>query len=147
MTKQEIYDTVCKGLAEQGGPSIRCNESGMRTACLYRGPGGRKCAAGLLIPDDLYRPDMDTATYTSFRRVVERYPELRELIGVDNLKLVQSLQDAHDERSVPSPSMTLMDPEEIVNALHQVALRYGITPGAEQAITKWEVYAEPTEGK
>jgi hypothetical protein len=35
---------------EGGGRSVQCQ---------YRGPNARKCAAGILIPDDRYRPEME----------------------------------------------------------------------------------------
>lgn len=44
---QEIFDFVVTKLREQGEPSL----DPVSNACLYRGPNGRKCAAGWLLPD------------------------------------------------------------------------------------------------
>lgn len=54
MNAQEFFDTTVTVLRAQGGPSI--NEKGV---CLYRGPNGRKCAAGIHITDEEYDPTMD----------------------------------------------------------------------------------------
>lgn len=54
MTKQEIFDKVASHLLTQRERSASDNG-----ACLYRGPRGLKCAAGFLIPDDIYTVDME----------------------------------------------------------------------------------------
>lgn len=56
MTRQEVFDAAVGGVLAQGRPSI--SEDGKQ--CLYRGPDGAKCAAGHLIPDELYRPSFET---------------------------------------------------------------------------------------
>lgn len=50
MTDQELFDKACKGIVDQGGPSIDTR------GCVYRSNNGRKCAAGHLIPDEEYSP-------------------------------------------------------------------------------------------
>lgn len=52
-TKQETFDTVVDHLRTQGQPSIRDGE------CAYRGALGRRCAAGVLISDEDYKPSME----------------------------------------------------------------------------------------
>lgn len=54
MNRQEIFDRSCAGIVAQGGPSVSKNGK-----CLYRGPNGRKCAAGHLIPDETYSKKME----------------------------------------------------------------------------------------
>lgn len=54
MDAQQIYDTVLFGLRKQGHASV--DEEG---SCRYRGPTGDKCAAGMLIPDEKYNPNME----------------------------------------------------------------------------------------
>lgn len=50
---QAIFNYIVEGLAKQGGPSIA------NYSCLYRGPGGRKCAIGQLILDDHYNENLE----------------------------------------------------------------------------------------
>lgn len=61
---QQHFETMVRGLAAQGW------EQSMRTAdygpqCAYRGDEGRKCAAGHLLPDEKYSPDMESQTCSS----------------------------------------------------------------------------------
>lgn len=54
-THQEILDIVVPAMIAQGAPSYDVAAG----VCRYRGPEGRKCAAGVLIPDEDYRPEME----------------------------------------------------------------------------------------
>lgn len=54
MNRQQIFDTVVSKLLIQGQNSVD------EVVCRYRGPEGRKCAIGHLIPDELYNPDFET---------------------------------------------------------------------------------------
>ena len=57
MTKQQIFDKVVRGLAKQG---FRQSMGGaLNNVCSYRGKRDTKCAAGHLIPDRLYRKDLE----------------------------------------------------------------------------------------
>lgn len=88
MTKQETFDIVVAHLRRQG------QKSKLKTGkikCLYRGPRGLKCAAGCLIPDELYSPEMEGKTWW---QLTTKYPQLNEL-GHD-LRLVDVLQATHD---------------------------------------------------
>lgn len=134
MTKQEIYDKVCAGLAAQGGPSM--DEKGAQ--CRYRGTSGRKCAAGFLIPDELYKDGMDQGIFGgggTFKSLCASDPEVLALVGEENVNLVQMLQGVHDANA----SRTVPPRDEFAS----VAARFDITPGAEQAITRWSL--EPTK--
>lgn len=54
MTDVELVNFVFDKLIAQGG----CSSNSL-TGCLYRGPDGRKCAAGHLIPDEDYRTEFE----------------------------------------------------------------------------------------
>lgn len=54
MTKQEIFNTVCKHLIDQGQTS-----KGDDYYCAYRGDNGLKCAVGCLIKDECYSPTLE----------------------------------------------------------------------------------------
>ncbi len=93
VTKQETFDTVVRGILSQGGPAVDGN------VCRYR-TGGRKCAAGWLIPDDEYTTELEgPIAYVA--------GSLYEIICVrhgHDFDLVRALQRAHDH-SVHSPSV------------------------------------------
>lgn len=58
-TYQEVFDAVYLGLASQDfKPSADDNG-----ACYYRSNDGCKCAAGHVIPDDLYAPSMENRKF------------------------------------------------------------------------------------
>ena len=90
MTDREVLDVIADALAAQGGPSM----DGM--TCLYRGPGGRRCAAGVLIRDAAYDPSLEGHTLKTHD------PVWHALIasGVprrDRTRLmIEAAQDAHD---------------------------------------------------
>lgn len=80
---QEVFDKVAVHLLTQKQKSI------LAFGCAYRGEDGRKCAAGVLIPDDQYTPQMEGKGWTSLTKEV-----------VDNKysKEIQELQNIHDIR-------------------------------------------------
>lgn len=87
-TEQEVFDFVVTSLLRQGQKSYVTNEYGVEL-CRYRSPGGKKCAAGFLIPDDQYTDKMESRT--SFQLQNE------ELFNFSpHEKLVDALQCAHD---------------------------------------------------
>lgn len=61
---QKTFDLIWKGLEAQDWQKSRDQKYG-NTACAYRGEGGRKCAAGILIPDELYKKEFEGWTVSS----------------------------------------------------------------------------------
>ncbi len=53
-TRQTLFDTVVKHAATQG-----CRAQNDAGDCMYRGPHGRKCFVGALIPDERYTPERE----------------------------------------------------------------------------------------
>jgi len=53
-TLQEIFDIVSKHLLKQNERSEYCDGT-----CMYSGPNGLKCAAGVLIPHDQYKSEFE----------------------------------------------------------------------------------------
>ena len=83
-TAQEVFDFITHHLLTQNEASLL--ELG-KTSCAYRGTKGLKCAAGCLIPDNLYLKSFEGQTW--------RY--VSKALGMTNHeKLVSSLQDIHD---------------------------------------------------
>lgn len=94
MTLQEIFDTVIEHLRKQNAKSQISD--GQREVCLYRSPEGLKCAAGCLIPDEYYIPEMER---NGWEDVVQMFDLPDYLKDPDSINLVASLQFIHD--SIP----------------------------------------------
>lgn len=105
ITRQEAFDRVVRGLAAQGWE----RSVSERGTCLYRGPEGRKCAAGHLIPDDLYDPAMET--WAAARQEVRcALPTVSDGPG-----FVRDMQVAHDH-----PEKTLKEDFRDLAASHEL---------------------------
>lgn len=113
-SKQETFNIVARHLLAQGLKSLGPDGEG----CAYRGDDGwLKCAAGVLIPDGDYDPDMEgfDVHCSLVRPVLERQ-------GHD-LDLAHDLQVTHDE----------FEPEEWPDKLREVADSWGLTMPEEVA--------------
>lgn len=86
MTKQETFDIVVKALRKQGRRSIDISGK----FCVYRGPEGRKCAVGHLIPDELYYPELECQSADS--------PQLIRILSKlgHDMEFCYELQQIHD---------------------------------------------------
>ena len=84
MNAQETFDTVAKHLLTQGQRST----DGANT-CRYRGSEGRKCAAGVLIPDAVYVDDMEGFGWSA---VCDMHPQVPQA----HCELIAELQRIHD---------------------------------------------------
>ncbi len=86
MTKREYYDLLVQSARDGTFPSIRDG------SCLYRGPGTKKCAVGLLIPDELYDREMEHYLVTDFPdTLISRI--LPEGLSLSDLSRIQALHD------------------------------------------------------
>lgn len=106
MTKQEIFDTVARHLAAQG---YRATDS--QGHCKYRTPLGDKCAAGCVIPDNMYAPHMEGTSVRAWHN----------FFGITNIELCVNLQNVHDNESYWTP-------ENMLKALRRVASLYALDP-------------------
>lgn len=95
-THQQTFNMVYRGLAKQG-----FKRSAEGSVCKYRTSHGLKCAAGHVIPDDLYstrmefgivQPKLSMITKVASRLVTITIKDL----GHD-LQLVRDLQECHDD--------------------------------------------------
>lgn len=93
-TRQEIFDIVVSGLRKQGCKSIgTVINPDVNPACLYRDAQGHKCAAGFLIPDEKYKPEMEnTAIFDDLIRNVL----IEENIDIRDFDFLYGLQAIHD---------------------------------------------------
>lgn len=114
MTKQEIFDKAVAGLASQGFERSVINDDAHIDFCAYRGDGGRRCAIGWLIPDELYS--------SAFEGEPVRFlpPMIQEFVGYDTYPaFVEDLWAAHDNSTAP-PDMRYR--------LWKIAERNNLTP-------------------
>ncbi len=90
---QEVFDFVVGKIREQGCKSIG------EDFCAYRGPNGLKCAAGWLIPDEEYTPEMEEWGGIAQDNVKKGYASIAKEYfaakGYDT-DLVIALQRSHD---------------------------------------------------
>ena len=95
MLAQEIYDTVVQHLFAQGKPAYGyySEENNVGEAgCAYR-TGELKCAVGCLIPDDVYRSDMENQSVTN---LVNHSEFMVPSYFGGHIPLLNKLQTAHD---------------------------------------------------
>jgi hypothetical protein len=94
-TKQSIFDQVAQHLLDQGRKAY---QSGV--GCVYRTKEGLRCAAGCLIPDDLYDPRMDNRDQGGGS--VRRSGLVQEALKKERIRdlgFVFQLQEIHDMSS------------------------------------------------
>ena len=96
---QETFDLVLNGMRAQGGPSAVVDSSGHGVQCLYRGPNGRKCAVGLIIPDKDYNPSIEGTTAS-------------KALGMSLVEgtILDGLQRVHDRCAYKRNASDLYDP-------------------------------------
>ena len=85
MTNQEVFDKVVAHARQQGGKAV--NEDGC--VCMYRNGLGHKCFAGIFIPDEDYKPEMEG---NPIRSLVIDY----NLFSQGDTNLLFELQGIHD---------------------------------------------------
>ncbi len=102
-TQQQVFDHVVSFLFKQGvrsvTPRTEIEVYGVTRvrggSCVYRGPKGMRCAAGVLIRDEDYVPEMEV---NSIGSIIKNFPVLNYLHPF--LPLIKSLQVAHDGSDV-----------------------------------------------
>ena len=104
MDSVELVKFVRDKLLAQGKKSwlVKLCDSGSGDVikdCAYRGKDGLKCAAGWLIPDDMYKTDFESC---GWRAVVSENPELQFATPKHPFKdkLILEMQEIHDFKEV-----------------------------------------------
>ena len=90
MTKQEVFDKVATHLLTQNKKAI-CPIDGR---CKYRTSEGLKCAAGIMISDDEYSPEMES---WAVNHLITKY-NLEKIAPFKDL--LYKLQGIHDWKEV-----------------------------------------------
>jgi len=93
-TTEEVFEYIKHHLLTQMKKCV--NDRGL---CLYRNEQGLKCAAGCLIPDDLYNPDLEHERWSALVR--------QQFAPADHKQLIQRMQYMHDERPVSDWKLAL----------------------------------------
>ncbi len=88
LTEQQIFDRVVAHARKQ-----KC-KSESTGYCLYRGPNGTKCFAGIFIPDDQYDRLIEGNVFDSLRHI--RAPEIDPM----DFFFVAGFQEIHDKYDV-----------------------------------------------
>lgn len=90
MTNQEVYNQIVVNMINQGGFSMEAQ------FCAYRTSKGRKCAAGIFIPDEKYSPRMEMSKIKNCftGELQEIFKEIFEGIDIDFL---YEMQENHDD--------------------------------------------------
>lgn len=91
---QEIFDITLNHLREQGCASFVTTMRGTEefTSCMYRGPEGRKCAAGIHISDTKYTAGMEGKSFFTVNNEM-----LKSEFEIEDMRLISALQEAHDD--------------------------------------------------
>jgi len=91
MSVQKLFEDAIIPVIEQGGPSyfrVFIN------SCRYRGPNGRKCAIGHLIPDELYNEKIEDKRAFMLPANIKNYIILKyDLEDEDIIDYVQKIHD------------------------------------------------------
>jgi hypothetical protein len=120
MNTQEIFDTVVAHFFKQ-------KHRGMKDGrCVYRGDNGEKCAAGCLIPDESYRPDMERKWITAIplNWLPPWFNDER------NMALIRSLQRIHDDRE------SWRSTADMLTVLDLVGRNYGLDTSGLKKLKK-----------
>lgn len=124
-TKQAaVAAFVFRGLAAQGCASALPARDGKAGACLYRGPNDTKCAAGLLMADADYSPDMEGDNVASVAQRGGAASTLFRIADHVGVGLLEILQAAHDAASGDENFMLGL----LRRFTDRVIVRMGITP-------------------
>jgi hypothetical protein len=106
MTPQEIFDTVVNHLRQQGARSVLTQERILQLdladgTCAYRAANGYKCAAGALIQDEEYAPEMEGKNIAFIIRGFGYDPPISLIDRLyPHLELINKLQRLHDAREI-----------------------------------------------
>jgi hypothetical protein len=98
LDRQKVFNRVWQAFVIEGAPqSMNVNANG--TSCAYRGQNGSKCAVGLLIPDENYKPVWDHECRRVGGILVGNplYPEYGTP-SIDDIGFLTRLQRVHDDR-------------------------------------------------
>ncbi len=113
MTAQEMFDKVWIGLKGQGfAASVDANNN-----CMYRSPKGLRCAAGHVLPDEMYTSNLEwkPCNEGTARDVFV------SVVGAENIGILRECQFAHDTTGT-SGGATIKERIENIARLHHLTI-------------------------
>jgi hypothetical protein len=119
---QDAFDKVLKAIRKQR--YVQSHDP-LTENCVYRGPNSLRCAAGHLIPNSLYRKELEGRNIIT---LIMNFRSIAEYFSNVSSDLLSQLQSAHDQR-LSSESQSL----DWEIKMKQIALDYNL------------VYTEPTK--
>lgn len=123
MTQQEMFDTIIPALLKQGGPSLGPEAADPESiGCMYRGDDGRKCAVGVLIPDELYTPSMEGRSAEDMMKI---YLDVQNLLGAENVEFLEAMQQVHDSNPYDAEEW---DMNYFIGSYERLASRFDLNP-------------------
>lgn len=123
-TNQEIFDKVKTHLLTQNKKSLMGT---MTFSCAYRGADNTKCAFGIFIEDDEYKPEFEDCAIPNLETPVlsiddNKFVNFRNFVlskfEPEQVPLLRELQNIHDNYNVG----------QWTDLLHNVAVNHGLTP-------------------
>lgn len=126
MKLQETFDKILKHLRTQGHPCmIKWTETAPAT-CVYRNDAGESCAVGCLIPDEMYKPELEPF---SAARLLSEHNKLSKYLNTlhedhPNMNFALFLtycQRAHDGDALKKPAEWM---ESMNRTMSQIAYKY-----------------------
>lgn len=124
---QEAFNIVWNAFVVRKEPfsAVENEESCTGFNCLYRGPDGAKCAAGHLIPDDVFKESWEgSGIYYLIGR------DLEFDLGFTSAKteqFISKLQEAHDRAAANHLRDNEDFHESIEHSLRNFAMTYSLT--------------------
>ncbi|AND75149.1 hypothetical protein pf16_226 [Pseudomonas phage pf16] len=123
-TAQQVFDQVAAHLLHQNAKAQKVREGTTINDCMYRGENGTKCAAGCLIADDEYKPEMDkedAVRGTSWPSLITR----KLVPSTPHDRLIRALQHVHDDH----------EPINFKRELHRTAEEFGLNTDVLDKVT------------
>lgn len=92
-TMEQVFLFIIVKLKKQGIKSVKRYEGDDIHICCYRGDNGAKCAVGHLIPEKIYRSDMERK---SFQLLLENFSNIIKRPSDQMYQLLNDMQSEHD---------------------------------------------------
>lgn len=116
---QDVFDTISTHLLKQGKKASYKNTHGTDICCYRQKVGDEilRCAAGCLIPDSLYNPEVEGWSWSTYKD--SKPSDICELLKIPHHKeLIRRLQVVHDSHPVKNW------PDELANLAKEFCLSF-----------------------
>lgn len=120
ITLQQAFNTICHKAQLQNALSHIPDDPDFM--CAYRTKDGKQCFIGMIMPDELYDPQMD-ADNSDIKFVLKNYPEVEKYFALIDSDTLEDLQGIHDTGG------TMVNPWDNLweKSLRRFALKHHLT--------------------